>query len=88
MNTRACPGCEGAGVIRVYKPTELKAARKKAGLTQGELAARLGRGGVSTAYVSDVERGVAGFSARQARRWLAACLAGPVKDSRRIEDDE
>lgn len=86
MKRATCKACKGKGKVDVYSPSELLAAREAAGLSQGELAARMG--GLSSAYVSDIERGKAGFSAAQAGRWLAACNRKRRKKSERSEAPE
>jgi transcriptional regulator with XRE-family HTH domain len=68
-----CPTCRGTGSVPVATPEELKAARLAAGLSQAQLAKRLGQSGVSTAYVSDLERGNRARGPEVVRRWMAAC---------------
>jgi len=83
MKTATCKACKGKGKVDLYSAAELRLAREDAGLSQGELAARMG--GLSSAYISDVERGIAGFTATQAARWVAACNRGRRKRSGRHE---
>ncbi len=71
IRTEPCPTCLGSGSIPVATGAELRAARLRAGLSQGKLAVRLG--GVSTAYISDLEREERARGPKLVRAWLEAC---------------
>jgi len=60
----------------------LRALRNKAGLTQGELADRLGR---SQNYVTAAERGVTRLDGLQLRDWCLACGSNLVAWATEIE---
>ncbi len=71
MRSEPCPTCRGAGSVPVATIDELKAARLSAGLSQAQLGARMG--GLSTAYISDLERGQRARGPGIVSRWMAAC---------------
>jgi ribosome-binding protein aMBF1 (putative translation factor) len=82
IRCETCPTCLGAGTIPVATGAELRAARLFAGLSQAKLAVRLG--GVSAAYISDLEREERTSSPKLVRAWLEACgwrLVGPYKEA-------
>lgn len=66
-----CPRCGGKGEILEDKAVgaEMRAARKKAGLTLWVVGRRLGW---SAAYVSDLELGKRGWTAERQRTYLEA----------------
>jgi transcriptional regulator with XRE-family HTH domain len=81
IRTEPCPTCLGSGSIPVATGVELRAARRHAGLSQAKLAVRLG--GVSAAYISDLEREERAGSPKLVRAWLEACgwrLVAPGAD--------
>jgi transcriptional regulator with XRE-family HTH domain len=61
----------------------LRALRSRAGLTQGELAAKLGR---SQNFVTALERGVTRLDGLQLRDWCLACGTDFVTWATAIED--
>lgn len=71
IRCETCPTCHGAGSIPVATGAELRSARLFAGLSQAKLAVRMG--GVSAAYISDLERGQRSRSPEVVRSWLEAC---------------
>ena len=73
MRSDPCPTCLGSGSIPVAAGAELKAARLFAGLSQAKLAVRMG--GLSAAYISDLERDQRARSPQVVRAWLEACGA-------------
>jgi transcriptional regulator with XRE-family HTH domain len=73
MRSEPCQTCAGTGSVPVATIEELKAARLSAGLSQAKLGARMG--GLSTAYISDLERGQRARGPEIVRRWMVACEA-------------
>lgn len=69
ISTKQCPRCLGVGDVPA-DPTDLREARRAAGLTQQALAALLN---LSQAYVSDAERGRAAVTPERAGQWFLAC---------------
>lgn len=67
---RAGLGSDPAVAQREKQALRLRRARERAGLTQAELAARLGAG---QTYVSGVETARDPISEERAAKWLAAC---------------
>lgn len=68
--TEPCPHCGGSGKVLQEPATALRASRTQAGLSQRKLAASLG---VSTTYVSDVERSARTINPTRAAQWVRAC---------------
>jgi transcriptional regulator with XRE-family HTH domain len=62
---------------------QLKAARLKAGLTRGQLAARIGSG---SGYVEKIENNRQALSSEQQRRLLEACR-NPTRSVQTLVDD-
>jgi transcriptional regulator with XRE-family HTH domain len=60
----------------------LRTARERAGLTQGELAEKLGR---SQSYITSIERATARADGVQTFDWLHACGSNLVEWAREIE---
>ncbi|MCC7017928.1 MAG: helix-turn-helix transcriptional regulator [Rhodospirillales bacterium] len=71
---RAGLGSDPAVAQREKQALRLRKARERAGLTQAELAARLGAG---QTYVSGVETARDAISDDRAETWLAACRSTP-----------
>lgn len=74
-NDLACPHCQGTGRIPdpVAVGAELRAARKRAGLTQRAMARILG---ISFGYLCDIEKGRRIATHQRARAW-AKLMMGP-----------
>jgi transcriptional regulator with XRE-family HTH domain len=83
-------GAEERAQKSLYRPENqtflatLRAIRKRAGLTQGELGERLGR---TQNYVTAAERGVVRLDGLQIRDWCQACGADLVIWATEIERD-
>lgn len=69
--TKPCERCQGEGEVPDVQGIDLRRKRVEAGFTQGQLAAKLG--GLSSSYVSDIERGVSRPSPEMVKRWWGAC---------------
>jgi transcriptional regulator with XRE-family HTH domain len=81
-------GSEERAQKSLYRPENqtflatLRAIRKRAGLTQGELGDRLGR---TQNYVTAAERGVVRLDGLQLRDWCQACDADLIVWASEIE---
>jgi transcriptional regulator with XRE-family HTH domain len=81
-------GDEGRAQKSLYRPentaflTTLRALRTRAGLTQGDLADRLGR---SQNYITAAERGVTRLDGLQLRDWCLACGVDLIVWAKEIE---
>jgi len=81
-------GAEARAQKSLYRPENqtflatLRAIRKRAGLTQGELGERLGR---TQNYVTAAERGVVRLDWLHTRDWCQACSADLVIWATEIE---
>lgn len=72
-------GSDPDAAQRATLARRLRRARERAGLSQGELAERLG---VTQPYVSATEAGRDGCSEDRAKAWLAACGSTPTRTKR------
>lgn len=79
---------EGRAQKSLYRPENqaflatLREVRTRAGLTQRELAERLGR---TQNYVTSAERGVVRLDGLQIRDWCEACESGLVAWAKSVE---
>ncbi len=76
MRTQACRHCNGTGRIVSAEASEIREARKAAGLSQAGLAARIGQlfgSYYSGAYISDLERGRRNLGPAIVHKWMTAC---------------
>lgn len=70
VKTKPCTRCGGTGQELADPAATLREARTTAGLTQAEVAERLG---MSTAHISDIERGNRKASPALVAQWVEAC---------------